>query len=220
MWPRSADRRGDVLERAAAGRPGPTPAAPRPAPTWDWITLLSRIVTRAPRGILSRASSIKASSVAAGDPHRHPGEPGRVERQVAEAVEQPVLAPRRVVAARQGVDRIGLGHEQILDRILVAAGAAQPDRVPDVGELGAALREQHRADDRRAVGVEARLAVGLDHRHVAAEPARMMAAAGEGPGRGDPVAARHRRAPRPDPAPRRGCRAARRKSPARPSGAR
>ena len=82
-----------------------------------------------------------------------------------------------------------LGNKQIRDRILVAAGAAQPDRVPDVGEFGRAFREQHRAHDRRAVGLQPRPAVGFDHRHMAAEPARMMAAAGKAPGRGDAIAA-------------------------------
>src|SRR5205823_6639147 len=93
------------------------------------------------------------------------------------------------VAARQHIDRMILRDEQILDRILVAPGAAQPDRVPDVGEFGRALGEQHRSDDWRAVRVQPLLSVGADDRYMAAEPTRMMAAAGEGPGRGDAIAA-------------------------------
>ena len=125
----------------------------------------------------------------AGAAHRHPGEPGGVYRQAAEIVEQARLAPRLGAVARDRAQRIGLRHEQILDRVLVAAGAAQPHRVPDIGELGLGFGEQAGAHRRAAVAFAPRLAVRLDHRHMAAEPARVVAAAGKGPGRRHVIAA-------------------------------
>ena len=43
--------------------------------TWAWTTLLSRRVLRAPRGILSRASSMKASSALRAMPSATPAKP-------------------------------------------------------------------------------------------------------------------------------------------------
>src|SRR5205823_14629512 len=103
----------------------------------------------------------------------------------AKAIEQPRLAPGVVVARR----RMALRYEKVLDRVAVAAGALEADHVPDVGHPGLRFGEQHRADDRAAVGVEERRLVRRDDRDMAAEPGGVVAAAGKAPGRGHPVAA-------------------------------
>ena len=61
--------------------------------------------------------------------------------------------------------------------------------MPDVGHLGAGFREQQGTDDRAAVAVRQLRAVLPEDRHMAAEPGRVVAAAGEAPCRGHPVAA-------------------------------
>ena len=63
--------------------------------------------------------------------------------------------------------------------------------MPDVDHPGAGLRKDERALDRHALVVEARLAVGLEHRAMRGHPACVPAAAGELPGAGDLVAVRH-----------------------------
>ena len=104
-----------------------------------------------------------------------------------EAVERAALAPVGVGLAREAV---GLRHEQVLDRVVVAAGAAQAHDLPDVGHGGARFREQHGALlERLAVGPEPRRAVALADGAVAAEPLRVPAAAGEAPAPGDAIAA-------------------------------
>ena len=80
-------------------------------------------------------------------------------------------------------------HEEVLQRELVAGGAAQADRVPDVGPLDVFGAHQHRPLLRHAVGLEPRSAVGRNDRTMRAEPGRVPAAGGKGPYAGDPVAA-------------------------------
>src|SRR5262245_31648652 len=99
---------------------------------------------------------------------------------------------------RQTVERSGLAavvgrlarvaecsrNEQILDRVVVAAGALEADHMPDFGYPGTALGKQHGALGRLAVGREPRRAVRLVQRAMAGEPARVLDAAGEAPGAG------------------------------------
>ena len=61
--------------------------------------------------------------------------------------------------------------------------------MPDVVDPGARLRDQHGAFGRLAVGTKPRRAVRLDDGTVAAEPARMLDAAGEAPASRRPIAA-------------------------------
>ena len=103
------------------------------------------------------------------------------------AIERPGLAPVGVGFAGEAVR---LRHEQVLDRVVVAAGAAQPDHLPGVGDGRLRFREQHGALlERLAVRAEPRLAVRLADGGVAAEPLRMPAAAGELPVPGHAIAA-------------------------------
>src|SRR5580704_15809214 len=85
--------------------------------------------------------------------------------------------------------RVSLRHEQLGHLIGIAAGAAQPDHVPDVVKRRLVLAEQHGAHHWAALLVEARLAVGFDHRAMAAEPRAMLAAAGKSPTPVDDIAA-------------------------------
>ena len=79
-----------------------------------------------------------ARRLVAGEPHegveqpardaeRHAGEARRVEMRGAEAVERRVHPPVGVGVA---LHRVGVGDEQVLDGVGVAAGAAQADDVP------------------------------------------------------------------------------------------
>ncbi len=70
---------------------------------------------------------------AAGDAERHVREPHRIDHAAGEPVEEAGLAPLGRVVAREGVF---LRHEQILDPVAVAAGAAQSDDLPVVDDLG------------------------------------------------------------------------------------
>src|SRR6516162_9678092 len=149
--------------------------------TCDWIRWLSRKVRAERNGTLSCASRTNASSVLRAIPIATPAKARRVELEAAKTIEQTGLAPRAVVARR----RMPLRHKEVLDREAVAAGALETDHMPDVGHPGTRFREQHRAHDRAAVGVEARGPVGLDNRDMAAEPSRVVAAAGKAPGRRD-----------------------------------
>src|SRR4029077_14924813 len=82
-----------------------------------------------------------------------------------------------------------LGHEEILDRKAVAAGALEADDMPDSGHLGIFFWEQHCPDDRAAIGVEARRPVALDDWDMATEPGGIVAATGKAPARRHTVAA-------------------------------
>ncbi len=81
-------------------------------------------------------------------------------------------------------------HEEIVQRELVAGGAAQADRVPDVGPLHVLGAHQHGAlllqrRWRRVCGEPS----AVEDRAMRAEPGRVPAAGGEGPDAGHPVAA-------------------------------
>src|SRR5258708_36779782 len=78
--------------------------------------------------------------------------------------------------------------EEVVQRELVAGGAAQPDRVPDVGPFHIPGAHQHGALLRLAIGFAPRRAVGRIDRTMRAEPGRGPAAGGERPPPPDPVA--------------------------------
>ncbi len=80
-------------------------------------------------------------------------------------------------------------HEEVVERELVAGGAAQADGVPDVGPLDVLGAHQHGALQRRAVGVVFGRPVGGVDRTMRAEPGRVPAAGCKRPHAGDPVAA-------------------------------
>jgi hypothetical protein len=101
-------------------------------------------------------------------------------------VQQAGLAPGTGIVAGDAERR---RHKQILDRILVAAGALEADDMPDVGHLRGGFREQQGVDDWAAVCMKVRLPVTPDDRKMGAEPARIVAAAGKAEPRGDAVAA-------------------------------
>src|ERR1700730_7043075 len=125
----------------------------------------------------------------AGDAERDIGEARGVDHAAGKAVEQARLAALGLVVARGG---IFLRDEEIVEAIAVAAGAAQPDDLPVVDDLGAGLRKQYRTHERAAVRVESRRAVWLEDRDMRAEPGGVPAAGGKGPAPGDPDAALNR----------------------------
>jgi hypothetical protein len=73
--------------------------------------------------------------------------------------------------------------------VAVAAGPAQADHLPVVDDLGARLGEQHGADERAPVRVEARRAVRLEDRDVRTKPGGVPAAGRKAPAPGDADAA-------------------------------
>ena len=102
------------------------------------------------------------------------------------------LVQRAFFAQRFGIVAKGcefVRNEEIIDRIGIGAGAAQPDRVPDVVHRGVSYREKYGADFRRAVRLAPRAAVGLDDADMGAEPARLPRAGGKVPARAGLVAA-------------------------------
>src|SRR6185295_5631035 len=106
---------------------------------------------------------------------------------VAHAVERAVLPALLVEIAGDGMVRT---HEEIVQRELVARGAAQADRVPDVCPLHVLGAHQHGALQLfTGRGIAFRRTVGLVDRAVGAEPGRVAAAGGKGPHAADPVAA-------------------------------
>ncbi len=78
-------------------------------------------------------------------------------------------------------------HEEVVERELVAGGAAQADRVPDVGPLHVLGAYQHGPLERGAVGVVFGRPVGGVDRAVRPEPGRMPAAGCKGPHAGHPA---------------------------------
>src|SRR5262245_55169435 len=80
-------------------------------------------------------------------------------------------------------------HERTVERIAVAAGAAQADGAPDVTDLRRTFGEQHGPFGGQSVFVRDRIALLIDDRAVPAEPGRMMTPAAKVPLAGDPVAA-------------------------------
>ena len=82
------------------------------------------------------------------------------------------------------------GDEHIGHRIPVAAGAAQTDHVPDIGHRGVTLWKQQGTENFAAVRAAQWRAVGTMRHDMGAEPAGMMAAAGEVPCTGQAEPAR------------------------------
>ena len=64
--------------------------------------------------------------------------------------------------------------------------------MPDVGKFGAGFPEEQGSHHRTAVRPQLRAPVLAEYRHMGAEPGGMMAAAGEAPGAGQPIAALNR----------------------------
>src|SRR5947207_15681684 len=88
-----------------------------------------------------------------------------------------------------------LRQEDVLDRPVEAAGAAQPGDVPAPRhDLRFRARKDAAPVERAAFRVPARLAVIAEHLEAAEHPARLLTAGAELPSAGDPVAAldRHR----------------------------
>lgn len=121
-----------------------------------------------------------------GDAAGDAGKADLVAGMVTHAVERAALAAFAVELAR---DRMVGAHEEIVERELVAGGAAQADGAPDIGPLHVLRADQHGALERGAVGVVFGRTVGRKDRAVGAEPGRMAAAGGKGPDAGHPVAA-------------------------------
>ena len=119
------------------------------------------------------------------DAQRHAAEAAGVEQRRADDIERPVLAPLLGHVTGRGVR---VGNEQILDRVGVAAGAAQAEHVPVVRDLRLGTQEDERAVVRPPVA-HVRRAVGVLHVAVRAQQPRVAAAAGEAPGPGQAVAA-------------------------------
>ena len=120
------------------------------------------------------------------------GGKGRSKQLVdIEGIERAVLAPlgriHRVI-----VDGAILRHELVGQGVAVAAGALEPDHVPDVVDGRPLARHHQRLLHRIAAGVAARLAVRLDDEAMGGEPGGMPAAAGERPDAGDAEAALYR----------------------------
>lgn len=119
-------------------------------------------------------------------PQATPGKADLIASVVAHPVQRAVLAAFAVELAG---DRMVRTDEEVVERKLVAGGAAQPDRVPDVGPFDVFGAHQHGAFDLLAIGVTARCAVGGIDRAVGAEPGGVASAGGKRPDPGDAVAA-------------------------------
>ena len=92
-----------------------------------------------------RVVSTKSSSARAGDAAGDAGEADLVAGVVAHAVERAALAAFPVELA--GNRMVG-ANEEVVERELVAGGAAQADRVPDVGPFDVLGAYQHGALER------------------------------------------------------------------------
>ncbi len=123
------------------------------------------------------------------DAERDRGKARAMKLERGELIKRPALALLGGIAAerRRGAAR---RHEQIVDRIRVAAGALQPNDVPDVLHGGAALGKDQRALHRQAGRVQPRRAVGFENRAVRADPVGVATAACELPGAADAEAVR------------------------------
>ena len=76
-------------------------------------------------------------------------------------------------------------HEHVVDRVTLAARAAQPYHIPVVGNLRDIAAYQHRSLDLLARLVHALASIGLEHLAVPAQPGRVLAAAGKPPAPAD-----------------------------------
>ena len=152
-----------------------------------WMMLLSDSSLPEACAFLVLAERDEIVEHGAGDAERDGAERHAEHVEDREEVERPGLAPVGVGFAREAV---GLRHEQVGHLIVVAAGAAQPDHLPGIGDLRLRFREIHGARiDRLAVRSEARTAVRFADRGMPAKPLRMAAAAGEMPMPGHAIAA-------------------------------
>src|SRR5262249_15958109 len=116
----------------------------------------------------------------------HAGKPHAIEGEHRNVVERAALAAVRGEVAPRGVL---LRHEQIAHFVIVARGAAQPDDVPGVLDVGLLAAEEHGAIDRIAFRIPARLIRGFEDRRMPAHPGGVGAAAGKSPFAGDAVTA-------------------------------
>jgi hypothetical protein len=82
-----------------------------------------------PCGVFLRDSSTAASNCARATPSEVAAKAHAVDRVGRNPVERALLAQIRAVVAQRGEF---LGDEEVVDRIGIGAGAAQPDHVPDV----------------------------------------------------------------------------------------
>src|SRR5438132_11908110 len=105
----------------------------------------------------------------------------RVDHARGELVERPRLMPLGFVVAAGGT---ALRHEMVAEPVAVAAGTAQSEHMPVVDDLGLRFAEHHRTHDGPAVRQEARRAIQLENRDMAAEPAGVPAAGSETPAPG------------------------------------
>src|SRR5207237_4382594 len=122
---------------------------------------------------------------------RDPAEAGGIHVAAAESVEEAGLTKLRLGFAQ---NRVAFRHEEIGDGVAVASRAAQTNDMPDVGKFGAGFPEEQGSHHRTAVRPPLRAPILAEYRHMGAEPGGMMAAAGEAPGAGQPIAARNRAA--------------------------
>ncbi len=123
----------------------------------------------------------------AGDTERNGAETDAEHVEDGEAIQRPGLAP---VGIRFAGEAVGLRHEQVVDLIIVAAGALEADNLPGVGDLRLRFRKQHGALlNGLSVRIEAAAAIRLVDGRVAAKPLRVAAAAGEAPVSGHPITA-------------------------------
>jgi hypothetical protein len=107
-----------------------------------------------------------------------------VEQRRADGIDRALLAPFLLDVARR---RVGVGDEQVLDRVAVAAGATQAEHVPVVDDLGLAAQEDERAVVGPAVA-DVRRAVGVLHGAVGAQHPGVAPAARKAPGAGQAIA--------------------------------
>lgn len=100
-------------------------------------------------------------------------------------IERPRLGRR--IAKRQ---RMTGRHEQIAYRVVVTAGATQPNAMPSIEDFALSRREEKDARDGRPLSSEQR-PTALGDAAAADDPRRVLAAAPERPAPGDAIAALH-----------------------------
>ena len=110
------------------------------------------------------------------DTERDAGNPGREQVPVDDAVEEAGM-----IGLHVHVELPVVGNEEVLHRVAVAAGAAEADHVPGFMHVHVRFREQEHAHDGRSVGLQLRVAVGIEERAAPAHPGRVARAAGEKP---------------------------------------
>src|SRR5882757_9850302 len=106
----------------------------------------------------------------AGDAAGYPRKTHLIAGAVAHAIEGAVLAALAIELAR---DRVIRSHEEVIQRELIAGGAAQAHRVPDVGPLDVLAAHQHGALLLLAAGLAPRRSVRRIDRAMRTDPGRM-----------------------------------------------